>query len=303
MLRSVWLMKGILLGLIWSAIAQNGLAAPITFNTALPVHAEEVILRTLPTFLRATGDPTPRDRELTVFAVPNLVAYGATPELALFGILPYVDKRLELTVPGGRIRRGASGIGDFTAIARYTAWVEDRPSQTRRVAPFAGLKVPTGADDRTDAFGIVPRPLQPGSGSWDPLLGVIFTHQTLQWELDFLASYQARSETDGFEAGDEARLDASYQHRIFPRGTLGSGVPEFVFAVLETNLVWTGRDRAAGLEDPISGRFTAFLSPGLQWVTRRSVIEATIQLPVIQNLDKAALEQDFVASLSYRYNF
>lgn len=94
-------------------IPLNAVAAPITFNTALPVASREGILRGQYVLVRATGDPASLGRRITVQAVPATLAYGVTPRLALFGILPYFDKSLELDAPGGRIERGASGFGDL----------------------------------------------------------------------------------------------------------------------------------------------------------------------------------------------
>ena len=108
----------------------------ITTNTALPVAEGEFIIREQGKFLRATGDSSPMDRELSVTAIPTVVVYGATQKLALFGIFPYLDKKLEVTTPMGRTTRGDSGPGDFTFLARYTARQWDSPGETKRLAPF-----------------------------------------------------------------------------------------------------------------------------------------------------------------------
>jgi DNA-binding beta-propeller fold protein YncE len=95
------------------------LAGPITFDTALPVATREGILRGQYVLVRATGDPTPLGRSITVQAAPAALAYGVTPRLALFGIVPYFDKSLKMNTPSGRIERSASGKdpGRFTAPA------------------------------------------------------------------------------------------------------------------------------------------------------------------------------------------
>lgn len=68
--------------------------------------------------------------------------------------LTYFDKFLELDAPGGRIERSASGFGDLLVLGRYTAFALDRPGSTIRLAPFVGLKVPTGKDDVSDSLGL-----------------------------------------------------------------------------------------------------------------------------------------------------
>jgi hypothetical protein len=277
-------------------------AGPITFSSALPVADGMSILRSQVKLVRKSGDATPAGRVLNVTATPVVLAYGATPRLALFGVLPYVDKRLDITMGGTRIRRDTQGIGDALFFARYTMTQVNHPGDTLRIAPFAGLKTPTGSHSQLDAFGLVPRILQPGSGSWDPLLGVALTRQTLDWELDAAVRYRFNTGASGFTFGDEARADTSFQYRMFPR-TLGSGVPAFVYAVLESNLIWNGKNRYLGVVAANSGGLTWNLAPGLQYVTSRLILETAIQIPVVQNMNGTALESDWGWTAGFRWNF
>jgi len=296
---------------MWIVVLASGLivstsiahAGPITFNSALPVSEGMSIFRSQVKLVRKSGDATSAGWVLNVTAAPVVLAYGATPKLALFGVLPYVDKRLDMTTGGTRIRRDAQGIGDASFFGRYTVIQVDRPGDTLRIAPFAGLKTPTGSHSEADAFGLVPRILQPGSGSWDPFLGVAVTRQTLDWEFDAAAKYRFNTGASGFTFGDEARADASFQYRVFPRTLESGGVPAFVYAVLESNLIWNGKNRSLGATDPNSGGLTWNLVPGLQYVTDRIVLETAIQIPAVQNLNGTALESDWVWTAGFRWNF
>jgi len=293
-----------LAGALLAAEPRIASAGPITFNTALPVHSDEVIVREQVIWLRATGDPSAMNRNLNVIAAPTVLVYGAHPRVTLFGVLPFLYKRMELTTPAGdRATRSTSGFGDMLAFVRATALQIDRPGETIRLAPFAGVKLPTGADDEADDLGRLPQPLQLGTGAWDPLGGLIFTWQTLDWELDASTSYQLRTEANDFDAGDEARGDLSFQYRVLPWGEIGPGVPNWLFAVLETNAVWRGKNQVAGMNDPNSGGFNWYVAPGLQWITLRTVLEAAVQIPVVQQTNGQGLEEDFIARLSFRVNF
>lgn len=278
-------------------------AGPITFNTALPVHTDEKIVREQVIWLRSTDDPSGMDRELNVIMVPSVLMYGVSPRLALFGILPFLYKDVRVATPMGRVDRSTSGFGDLTAMARLTAFIVDRKGETIRIAPFVGLELPTGADDEADALGRFPQPFQLGSGSWDPLGGVIFTWQTLRFEVDVSASYQLRTKANDFDAGDDVRAEASFQYRVVPWGQLGAGVPNYLFGVLELNAVWQGMDRIGDVSDRDSGGFTTYLAPGLQWVSLRTIVEAAVQIPVVQDSNGDALRNDFVVWLSVRRSF
>jgi len=278
-------------------------AAPITFNTALPVATGEFIFREQFVYRKATDDPSSADRELQVLGAISVLGYGVTSKLAVFGVLPYLDKQLVATTSGGqRVTRDTNGIGDARLFGRFTVYQDDAPGRTARIAPFFGLELPTGNDDDRDGLGSLPAPLQLGSGSWDPFGGVVVTFQTLDYQIDGQASYKVNTEANNFEFGDEIRLDASLQYRLWPR-ELETGLPGFFYGVLEGNLIYQGKNESNGVTDQNSGGTTFFVSPGVQFVAKRWIAEAVVQLPVAQDLNGSALEDDFVVRAGFRINF
>lgn len=299
--RLLW--RGFAMLAVASAVPQLTHAAPQTFNTALPVGKGSFVLREQLMYRKAADDPSAMGRNLEVRGGISVLGYGATSELALFGVLPYLDKELDLRAPGGqRLTRGASGLGDAQVFARWTLLQRDRRGSTFRVAPFVGIELPTGDDDDSDSLGRLPQPLQSGSGSWDPSGGVVATYQTLGYQVDAQLSYKANTEANDFEFGDQFRLDASLQYRLLPR-ELGTGVPGFLYGVIETNFLHQAKNKISGNEDADSGGSTLFLSPGLQYVTKKWILEAIVQFPVVQDLHGTALEDDYTLRAGFRVNF
>ncbi len=289
-----------LLATVWAATAHT---APQSFNTALPVAEGEFIFREQFLYKRASDDPSPADREVEVLGGISVLGYGVTGDLAIFGVLPYLHKTLDVTTPSGpRVTRDTSGIGDARLFGRYTVFRDDAPGRTFRMAFFAGIELPTGDDDDSDNLGTLPTTLQLGSGSWDPFGGVVLTYQTLDYEIDVSASYKVNMQANNFEFGDVARFNASLQYRLWPR-ELSTGVPGFLYGVLESNLIYQGKNEIGGANDPNSGGATLLIAPGLQYVTKRWVLEAIVLLPAFQNLNGSALEDDFTARAGFRLNF
>lgn len=276
--------------------------APITFNTALPVHEGGYVWREQMLFMHSADHPTPAKRDMQVTGLVSVLGYGVTRDFALFGVLPWFDKRLDMRMDGQSHSRSQAGIGDLTLLGRYTAYQHDAPGRTLRIAPFLGVKAPTGEDHARDRLGRLPPPLQPGSGSWDALGGAVLTYQTLDFQIDSQLSYRANREANGFQAGNLWQVDGSLQYRLWPR-RLGAGVPAFLYGVLEANLLHAAKDRIGGVSDPNSGGRTLFISPGVQYVTRKWIVEAGVQIPVQQRLNGSALETDYVFTAGFRVNF
>ena len=276
--------------------------APQTFNTALPVAEGEFVARQQVFYKSKSDDPTAASRDVRVLGSISVLGYGVTGDFSLFGVLPVVDKRLKVNTPGGRIKRSTSGLGDARLFARYTVFKDNAPGRTFRIAPFAGLKLPTGKSRSKDAFGLLPFSLQAGSGSFDPFGGVVATFQTLDFQFDAQASFKLNTRANNYRFGNEARLDASLQYRLWPQ-ELEDTTSGFLYGVLEGNLVYRGRDELGGVKQANTGGTQFFISPGLQYVTQRWIAEAVVQIPVLQNLHGTALKDSFTVRTGIRFNF
>lgn len=295
--------RGCLLGLLAFGWGLTAHGAPVTFNTALPVARGEFIFRALFIAAGKGDDAGPADRDVAVVGAASVLGYGVTPDLALFGVVPYLNKELELTMPGGtRSTRDTSGIGDARLFGRYTVFKHNAPGRNFRIAPFFGVESPTGDDNDSDSLGRLPATLQLGSGSWDPFGGVVATYQTLDFQVDAQASYKLNTRANDFEFGDEARLDASLQYRLLPR-ELGGGLPAFVYGVIEANLLYRNKNEVSGVADPDSGGTSLMIAPGLQYISKRWILEAIVQIPVFQDLNGTALKDDLTLRAGFRVNF
>jgi len=273
-------------------------AVPITFNTALAVSEEEWLVRQQIIVTGVHGDPAGLGREFDALASVSVVGYGLTKDLAVFGILPYVQKTLK--TPDGT--RSTSGFGDAKVFARYTLYQNDGVGQTFRIAPFWGIELPTGENQERDTLGILPVPVQTGSGSWDVFGGAVMTYGTTNWQIDTSLSYQDNRKADGIEVGNVFKADASFQYRLWP-SDLSGDVNGFLFGILEANFIHEDKTEVNGVANANSGGTTLFLSPGLQYASKDWIAEASVQLPVMQNLGGTRLEKDYSARISVRFNF
>jgi hypothetical protein len=287
---------GIATGLL--AGATPAAAGPITFNTALPV-AEDVTTVRVQAIHREREDDLRNGREAQVDGVVAALAYGFSRDWTGIAITRYLDKTLDVEASGDRISRRARGAGDTTLLARRTLIERNSPGELFRVAPIAGVIAPTGESDDRDARGEAPRPLQPGTGAWGAVGGIILTRQTLEREFDLALVATAHGRDSGFALGDELELDASYQHRL-PWPERGAGA--FAYAVIEAKGIHREDDVVGG--NRIDNGGTEWrLVPGLQYVARRWVIEAAVELPLADDLADSALRDQRFWHLGVRFNF
>lgn len=244
---------------------------------ALAVAEGQGIWRFQLRWIHATDDPSPLDREADLLVAPQILLYGVPPRLTAFGILPILAHR-EIEA-GGRTVVRDEAVGDLTLLGRYTFFQDDyAPLSSRRVALLAGMKFPSGAD-------------RFGTPSFDPILGLVGTWAADRHELDGDLLYTITTERQDLEAGDQLRCDLAYRCRLWPdrfRGRLMQ-----LNGLVELNGSWTSVTRVDGRTLGDTGGNVLFVSPGLQFITSRFVVEASLQSPVVQDLRGPQLETDF----------
>lgn len=265
-------------------------AAGINTNVALPVRKGGFVYRTQARYLSASDDPAPLDRDIRTYTVPNVLAYGATQRTTLFGVLPYVSRSVEMTQAGLRREEDTDGFGDLSLLLRQTVYARDAVQRTSRLALLGGFELASGKEEFS-------------SHSTDYVLGGVYTVQSGRHEFDADLLYNLNTEGRGVEPGDVLGYDLAYELRVFPWQWPERGTPSQIYLVLEANGTTGRRSRSAGRDLPETGGSVVFLSPGIQLVTLRVIYEASLQIPVAQNLNGAQVETDIIAAGGIRIQF
>ncbi len=291
--RSAWV-----LFLAFVSCSFNLLAAPITFNTALPVAEGEFVARIQYKYFQTEKESETPNRKTEVEAALGVIGYGINADLTLFAVLPFLNKTLAID----GIQRNARGFGDTSLFVRYTVFKNNMPGRNFRIAPFTGINFASGDDSEKDQYGKIPTGLQPGSGSSDFFGGAVLTYQTLDWQIDSQIRADFFNEGNDLEKGNRYALAGSIQYRVWPQ-VLEAGTPGFLYLVLESEISYQKKDRSGGVANQDSGGTRWNISPGIQYVTRRWVAEISIQLPVYEDLNGNTLEADYGVSGGFRWNF
>ena len=236
-------------------------------------------------------------------------AYGVTSDLTLGLRLPVVRRtgiRAAEDDGSGAIdvldHGSSTGLGDLTILGQYR-FVNDRAVRFE-AALLAGLTVPTGATGRRSRQGdLLDLEFQPGSGSWNGLLGLALTKRAGQWSFDSNVLYvRAGDGTQNTNLGDQVLANAAVSYRLTGFAASAAG-PMYHGAiphdhvepqvssktgpkldlVLELNGEWHGKQTTAGVTDANSGGTTVYLAPGVRLSQDRWSAFVSVGVPVIRD--------------------
>ncbi len=269
-------------------------------------------------------------------------AYGVTDDLTVSARIPWVQRTdiregHHTHLPGGVVsntvdyRGDSSGLGDLTVLGQ---WRFFNNQATRTEAAFLfGVKAPTGPTNRLDQQGaLFETEFQPGSGSWDVLLGAAFTQRFGAWSFDtnVLGVFAGRGAQDT-RLGDRILYNAavsyrlvgyappSEQHATLPASAMAHGpvphrhahpldkipaAPQWtVDVVLELNGEWHDYEDTAGLKDLNSGGHVLLLSPGLRVAHGAFSGFASFGIPIVNQMNGLQSKTDYRVFTGIAYAF
>jgi Putative MetA-pathway of phenol degradation len=229
------------------------------------------------------------------------IAYGINHHLTLSAELPYVRRDdLREGAAGGIERIGSvAGVGDMNLLAKYR--LTDWPAFG--FAVVGGLKLPTGTSNKRGPDGErLETEHQPGTGSWDPIVGASASAPLGSLTLTASGLYQWSTEgAQRTRLGDRLQGGIALSHRFggapaahFPSHNHHHGDeldehPEphrsSWDAFVELASEWEGRQKIGGEVDADSGGKWAWAAPGLRFnASSEWSASASVAVPVWQRI-------------------
>ncbi len=195
-------------------------------------------------------------------------AYGVTDRFTLGVRVPYirtVNRRMPEHTHGAEspiLDLGtAAGIGDISLIGQYALTTGPR----WRSAVLGGVKIPTGETSVYDNRGSRLGPHdQPGSGSWDPIIGLVGSVSGARWSVDGNLIY-----THATKGAQDATLGSMLEFRAslsyaLRNHDLDERINWDVTVALELTGESQDKDEVAGVTEPHTGGTYALLGPALR---------------------------------------
>ncbi|MCH8825121.1 MAG: hypothetical protein IH984_16625 [Planctomycetes bacterium] len=259
------------LGLIFtpSASAQEA----INFNSALQPGKDMLIIRQQLRYFEADNNIGANDLDISQTQISTAFIYGIQSDLTLIFNAPYRFREIDNNNTG--TSTSIDGFGDITSLLKMQFYQNDTgPTDTARANLLAGMEIRSGDSNFS-------------SDSYDPLLGLVYTQALGRHGFDAAALWKFNTAGG---ASDLLRYDLAYVYRLQPE-EYTAGKLTALFGLVELNGFYE-----------TNGDNEIFISPGIQYVTKDWALEATVQLPIWQDLDHR-MEKDFVVGLSLRLSF
>ena len=236
--------------------------------------------------------------------------YGLTDDLTVIVSYPFQSNfNLQYTYDGFTYDEDDSiGLGDMSLMLKYH--LPEIKKLNLDMALIAGIEMPTGFTNERDKTGI---PLaadhQPGSGSWDPLLGAAFSKRFASERLEDISLHSNllyKLSTKGSQdtvVGDIVNFNFAANYlidrdspnkfqKLFPRELLGTRLDWSL--VSEINGIWLEKTEYSGIKDNAHGGLLVNWMNGLKLaIEEQFIIGLLAGFPLIDDLNGTSPDAGF----------
>ena len=279
-MKRVLLRTVIVLMLVSTAIAQG---PPINTDTPILLGVSGTGVRSFVKVIRKSS----QDKDLTVTVSPVVIPYNLSTRFLVGGVFPYFNKDLDTNAGS----MSSSGLGDTKLFAKFVVHQIDKRQETIRFVLKSSITFPTGDEDAKPALGV---------GTTDYSFGVVAGWIKPCVSFTIESVYSLNTTRRSVNYGDRFAYNFALGYRLSPRIYRTYPSPQ-VNVYLELNGLTTMSNELNGLSLENSGGTTLLLSPGIQYIGgRKWLVEGSIQLPIVENLNGSQLETDIIVSLGTR---
>ncbi|MEK6700366.1 MAG: transporter [Nitrospirota bacterium] len=241
------------------------------------------------------------------------IGYGFSPDLKAFVAIPYLRNTMDMTMSLGvgmgwmdMSMEPVSGLGDITLMGLYRIYRDREIRPTEAVTVGFGLKTPTGSNTEiSDTGSLVHAHMQPGTGSWDPLVSLIYTKMagSILYQADGTYQYTTKSR-EGYEFGDSLALNLSGKYAVVKEFNVTAGLT-YLHGGKASDSDGQYTDLTSLMDDPANtGGNSLWFSPGIQALPiRNGVIDLKVQVPVWERVNGIQLVSSYRLLLGLSYGF
>ncbi len=251
--------------------------------------------------------------KMTMKKLTLTLAKPVTERLTVLGFVPYVinDMSMRMKSSMGMVMDHdmdqVRGIGDVSVLAYYTVFTDAPIRPEHRFSVGGGLKFPTGKNDVKTASGsYVHAMMQPGSGSWDPILALNYLRAWYPLILQANLLYHWTTVGDeGYRFGSQFTYEVASRYQVHDYVNLGLDLTGIIAGADEDREGKYTRLTSMVDNPGNTGLHSIFLSPVLQGKIPGTAgsLELKFQLPIYQRMNgvQQVLDSRWLASLTWGF--
>ena len=221
--------------------------------------------------------------------------YGLTDNLTIGLRIPYVFRFGIKDIHDTNVGKGGNsiGIGDITFFSQYRFLKNEK--HNIHAALLTGLKIPSGVRrTKSNNEEIFEPDEQPGSGSWDPFVGLALSKKLKYFSLDTNGLYKfSTNGSQGSNLKEQVNYNLAISHRLINEGYLSFHKKKIskkdfcMDLIVEANGIWSQKPNTFhGFIDENHGGNIIYLSPGFRVTFDKKWIWTTSAgLPTIESLN------------------
>jgi hypothetical protein len=234
------------------------------------------------------------------------LAYGFTDDLTIGISLPYIvrnhirEAHKDAGVGEAEFAGDSEGMGDINLFGQYRFYHDE----ARDLAILAGIKAPSGdTRERELEGGLFETEQQPGSGSWDPFIGIAFNHSLGMAGVSANVLYTHTAEgSQQTDLGNIINYNLALNYRAYsPEGGHNHhrhhhafNILDYVDLVLELNGDARGKDDIDGADEAHSGGHIVYISPGIRMgLGHRWSVFGSVGIPVVNDQNGQQSDPDY----------
>ena len=183
-----------------------------------------------------------------------------------------------------------SGFGDLFVMGKFKVYRRNTVNYTVGVAATIGIEAPTGSDGFS-------------SKTWDLHPGLYFSWRRGSLGTDVNIAYAwngfAGKGRNGINPGNEIAFDLAVSYQF----GLGESSRVSMAPVFEVSYRDISSDRLNGRDIENTGESILYISPGIKFTRSSLILEALLQIPVVQNRNGNQIERNATWLFGLRYMF
>lgn len=239
-------------------------------------------------------------------------AYGFSPKFTAFVNIPYIRNTMDMRhmhMDGDWENHAMDPVedtGDATLMGMYRLYTDTEAMPENVVTLGLGVKTPTGSSTKKTSTGkYVHAHMQPGTGSWDPLLSLSYVKMANSLLLQADATYQLTTRNSkGYEFGDSLAVNLTGKYAVSSQFNISGGL-----TYLHLNRAGDRDGNYTNLkslmDDPANtGGDSIWFSPGIQLLPlKNSLVDFKVQFPVWERVNGTQLVSNYRILLGVSYSF